>query len=523
MLAKVSTLALATGAMVVNMSFPWGGVARAELQYQVEWIRQIGTSDSEGSNSVAVDGAGNVFITGYTTGGLGGPNLGELDVFLTKYDLAGNELWTRHSGTRDDDNSFSVAADSAGNTYIGGYNKGSLDGPNPGYAYHDAYLTKFDPMGVEVWSQQIGSINQDYGFAVTVDGQDNIYLSGSAAGSLGGPHAGHDDAFLIKFDPSGAEFWSRQIGTPNDDVARSVAVDNAGNVYISGSTFGSLGGPNAGFNDAFVTKFDPSGGDLWTRQIGTMERDNSTSVAVDLAGNVYITGFTSGSLGGANQGGSDAYLTKFDPAGTELWSRQVGTFLSDASYSVAVDKAGNAYITGSTGDSLAGPRVGGLSDAFLMKYDPTGTQLWSQQIGTTGTDVSTSVAVDGEGNVFISGYTRGNFDGLNKGRQDAFLVKFTAPIAGDLDGDGFVGITDLAMILAAWNQTVPLSDPLADPTGDGFVGIEDLNIVLGNWDVGVPPQLPIPEPATFMLITFMGLVLEFRRPGAASRMRCRLS
>ncbi len=514
-LFQVSWLVRAVSVMPVCVSLAGTGYAFAEQPYQVEWIRQIGSTESDGSNAIAVDLLGNVFISGFTTGDLGGPGLGERDVFLTKYDSFGIEQWTRHSGTRDDDNSFSVAVDSTGSTYITGYSKGNIDGPNPGYSYHDAYLTKFDPSGVELWSKWLGSINQDYGFALDVDDSDNVYVSGSASGSLGGPHSGHADAFLIKYNVLGEEIWSRQIGTQDNDVARSVSVDNAGNVFISGSTFSNLGGPNAGFDDAFVAKFDPSGDDLWVRQIGTASRDNSTSVVVDNAGNVFITGFTSGNYAGVNQGFSDVYLTKFDPDGTELWSRQVGTSSSEASYSVAVDQMGGVYITGGTGHDLAGPHVGGIYDAFLIKFDSMGSKLWSQQLGTTGFDESTSMDVDSEGNIYISGYTGGSFDGVNEGGYDAFLIKLVAPLAGDLNGDGFVGVDDLMMILGAWNQILPVNELLADPSGDGFVGIDDLNIILSNWNAAAPAQLSIPEPSTIGLMTACLVVLsDFRRPGA---------
>ncbi len=166
--------------------------------------------------------------------------------------------------------------------------------------------------------------------------------------------------------------WVSQLGTSLSEVSRSVAIDGLGNAYISGYTTGSLGGPNAGNNyDAFMAKYDPSGALLWTRQLGTSSYDYSYSVAIDGSGNAYISGETGGSLGGANAGGYDAFLAKYDESGALLWTQQLGTSGDDVSYSVAIDGSGNAYISGETYGDLDGPNAG-YYDAFLAKFSPTG-------------------------------------------------------------------------------------------------------------------------------------------------------
>ena len=226
--------------------------------------------------------------------------------------------------------------------------------------------------------------------------------------------------------------WARQIGTTTDDYGQSVAVDGSGNAYISGYTYGSLGEPNAGLFDAFLAKYDSSGSVLWTRQIGTTANDESCSVAVDGSGNAYISGWTYGSLGGPNAGDGDVFLAKYDSSGLLLWTRQIGTTTWDVSQSVAVDGLGNAYISGYTYGSLGGPNPNpGYADAFLAKYNSSGSLLWTRQIGTSADDGSGSVAVDGLGNAYISGETYGSLGGPNPntGSGDAFLAKFSAPTA----------------------------------------------------------------------------------------------
>ncbi|MHC4405910.1 MAG: SBBP repeat-containing protein, partial [Planctomycetota bacterium] len=162
------------------------------------------------------------------------------------------------------------------------------------------------------WSQQIGTSDQDYGECVAVDAFGNAYISGRTHGSLYGPNAGHSDAFVTKYDSAGTLLWSQQIGTSSSDMSFAIALDAIGNVYISGRTDGSLGGPNLGIPDAFLVKYDSSGTLLWSQQFGTSSSDTSTSVAVDASGNAYISGITSGGLGGPNAGGADAFLVKYD-------------------------------------------------------------------------------------------------------------------------------------------------------------------------------------------------------------------
>ena len=119
--------------------------------------------------------------------------------------------------------------------------------------------------------------------------------------------------------------WTRELSTTGTACACGVSADGLGNVYISGYTTGMLDKTNYGSLDAFVSKYDAQGKLLWTRQLGTTEEDQSSGVSADGLGNVYITGFTAGSLGGPNAGGYDAFVSKYDAQGNLLWTRQLGT------------------------------------------------------------------------------------------------------------------------------------------------------------------------------------------------------
>ena len=277
---------------------------------------------------------------------------------------------------------------------------------------------------------------------------------------------------LAPLAPAAAQnlLWTRQIGTTAWDEGHGVAVDSAGNAYIAGVTSGSLGGPNAGRSDYFLAKYDASGTLLWTRQAGTSTNDFGLDVDVDSAGNAYITGWTEGSLGGPNAGGKDVFLAKYDALGTLLWTRQAGTSVRDEALGVAVDSAGNAYITGGTGGSLGGPNPG-RDDYFLAKHDTSGALLWTRQAGTSAIDAAWSVAVDSAGNAYITGLTEGSLGGPNAGLgRDYFLAKYgEAPCYADCDPNGVLDIFDFL----CFQNSFVLGEPYAcdcdpDPACDIF-------------------------------------------------------
>jgi Beta-propeller repeat/PEP-CTERM motif len=382
----------------------------------IEWIRQLGTSASEQSGAVATDGAGNVYISGFTSGSLGGPNAGFYDAFVSKFNATGNLLWTRQLGTTDYDSSSGVTADGLGNIYICGTTDGDLASPNAGNV--DSFISKFNSAGALLWTRQIGTPGDDYSGGISADQSGNVYVSGDTTGSLGGPKIGSSDAFVNKYDAAGNLLWTRQLGTSQSDEQVSISADGLGNVYISGVTRGSLGGPPIGEGDAFICKYGASGNVLWTRQLGTTHDDESHAVSSDALGNVYIAGATEGDLDGPNAGDYDAFVSKYDAAGSLLWTRQLGTTGKDIGRAVSADGLGNVYVSGEINGGLGGTGA----DAFVSKYDATGNFLWLRQLGTPS-NVSFGVAADDLGSIFFSGYTFGSLNGPNAGTTDAFVAK----------------------------------------------------------------------------------------------------
>jgi hypothetical protein len=259
---------------------------------------------------------------------------------------------------------------------------------------------------------------------VATDAAGGVYLTGDTWGSLADANRGSYDAWLAKYDAAGQLLWKRQLGTDGNDYAEGVATDAAGNVYLTGWTDGSLAGANHGWFDAWVAKYNACGDALWKRQLGTREWDLASDVATDAKGNVYLTGYTEGSLGGDNRGEGDAWVAKYDASGHALWKRQLGTETYDFASGVATDAAGNVYLTGWTDGSLAGANHG-WSDAWVAKYDASGHALWKRQLGTKRIDYADGVATDAAGGVYLTGDTWGSLADANRGANDAWVAKYS--------------------------------------------------------------------------------------------------
>ncbi len=219
--------------------------------------------------------------------------------------------------------------------------------------------------------------------------------------------------------------WPRQFGTSGQDGPTDIKVGAAGNVYVCGFTSGSLFGPSAGNPDVFVVKYDASGSQSWGAQLGTVQPEQANALAVDGSGNVYVCGYTGGALGGSAAGNVDAFLAKLDASGNQLWLKQFGTAAGDIAYDVALDSAGNAYLVGTTEGDLV-TNSAGNSDAFVIKYDSDGSQVWGLQFGTTGVDGASTVCLDGSGDLLIGGTTRGLLGTAAQGGQDGWVAKYTA-------------------------------------------------------------------------------------------------
>jgi hypothetical protein len=287
----------------------------------------------------------------------------------------------------------------------------------------DSITLTVHPPGHLGWTRQFGTSSGDSARGVATDATGNVYAAGDTVGILDGVHAGAEDAFVRSYAKNGDHRWTRQFGTTSFDYARGVATDTKGNVYVAGYTGGSLDGPNAGHSDAFIRSYDADGNHRWTRQFGTIGVDGAYGVATDGNDNVYSVGGTTGALEGVSAGGEDAFIRSYDADGNHRWTRQFGTNGAEVAYGVAADASGNVYAVGFTTGALDGANAGG-GDAYIRSYAMDGTLRWTRQFGTGSADSASGVATDANGNVYAAGLTEGALGGAAAGSGDAFIRSY---------------------------------------------------------------------------------------------------
>ncbi|MBI5189737.1 MAG: SBBP repeat-containing protein [Nitrospirae bacterium] len=401
------------------------------------WTRQIKMSGSWMDTrvaGVATDASGNVYTAGLTWGRLddGYVNAGRSDCFVVKYGPDGVKQWTRQFGTSTDDWASGVAVDGSGDVYVSGFTWGGLhDQTSAGWC--DLFVIKYNSAGVRQWTRQRGTSTSEAAMCVSVDASGNVYVAGHTYGSLDGKaNAGGADIFIVMYDTFGVYKGTSQLGTANNDYAYGVSADTTGNVYVAGFTDGNLYGTNAGGTDLFVAMYDSEGGLQWKKQLGTSANDEAYGVAVDNSGYVYAAGATFGVLdenytpegGGGDLPLSDAYVVKYNNGGEWQWTRQLGTASPDSAYGVSVDGSGNVYVMGNTDGGLDENTSAGVEDIFVVKYNASGVKQWTHQMGSSGSEDARGVSVDGSGNVYVAGRTSGMLDGnISSGYWDPFVMK----------------------------------------------------------------------------------------------------
>nr|WP_227026951.1 SBBP repeat-containing protein [Corallococcus soli] len=317
-----------------------------------------------------------------------------------------------------------------------------MDG-TPKVGARDAFVTKYRYTGVRQWTRQQGASGATTeGYDVAVDTADNAFLVGTATAGLdGNAQTGPKDVFVTKYDAAGTKQWTRQMGAAGQNtMGRRAATDAAGNVYVSGWTYGGLdGNPLMGAQDLFVIKYNAAGTKQWTRQFGAAGNNAWLyGAATDAAGNLYLTGQSGGGLDGNPNPttGGDAYLIKYDPSGNRLWTREFSSAHGIWASGIFIDDTGIYVSGGSPGDvgNLANTTLGKAHN-YVAKFDTAGNRLWVVQqnpavtaAGALAPVYSNGVNRDFNNRLYLGGYVEGNFDGnVLVGQYDAFVTKLAAP------------------------------------------------------------------------------------------------
>lgn len=432
----------------------------------VLWAKRFGGAANQFTESIAVDGNGNVLVAGYYLGGsvdFGGgtlPSTGnDFNIFVVKLDPSGKHLWSKGFGDAQNQVGRSIAADVMGNVLVTGYFAGSVDfggGALTSAGGQDVFVVKLDASGKHLWSKGFGDAKDQAGQSIAVDPMGNAVVTGFFNGSVGfGPialtSAGEQDIFVVKLDPSGGHLWSKGFGDAQSQVGQGVAVDAAGNVLVTGYFNGSVdfgGGllTSVDAADVFVAKFKPDGMLSWANAYGNVSDQIATGIAADSAGNVVVTGYFNGAIdfgggslvsAGAVPGPSDIFIAELTAGGTYTWAHRFGDSNDQRAAGVAVGLSGKVLITGAmTGqaDFGAGPLASaGGQDIFVAKLDADqhGGCVWAKRFGDADAQWGTAITTNAAGDVFIAGAFHGSVDfGGNlvlasAGGADVFVAKLS--------------------------------------------------------------------------------------------------
>jgi uncharacterized repeat protein (TIGR01451 family) len=387
------------------------------------WAKRIGGAGLDVGLGITLDMLGHIYITGSFQGTVDfDPNAGifnivspsgSSEIFVSKLDTSGGLIWAKAMLGNFDDAGLSIAVDVTGNVYTTGYFKQTVDfDPGAGIAnltstggVDDIFVSKLDALGNFVWAKKMGGSSQDRGLSATVDSMGNVYTTGffygtvdfdPSAGIANLISSGQNDIFVQKLNASGGFVWAKRIGGTDYDSHAKTVLDAVGNIYTTG-TFkntvdfdpgvGIYNLTSAGQRDIFVSKWDTSGALVWAKRMGSIAEEHSSSIEIDMAGNIYTTGILSCTNGSVD----------LDP---------------DA--------------------GIVNAPCSGLSNLFVSKLSNSGLFLWAEVMG--GTFYEPVISLDAFGNIYTAGYFQGTpdfdpsggiFNITSLGFGDIFMVKLS--------------------------------------------------------------------------------------------------
>jgi hypothetical protein len=417
----------------------------------------VGTGGSGTTGGTGGEGEGGNPIVGFTTGtttattGSTSSSTGTgMTMSCDPGPTTGPHLWSKLHGDESAQYGLAVTHDPTGNVIIAGSFSGTLAFGaitllSAGAS--DIFVAKFGPDGAPIWAKSFGNAKDQSARGVAADAQGNVVVVGQFVGTVNfgganltstGPN--FDDAFLVKLGPQGTHLWSKKFGDINSQVPHGVAVGPTGDIAMVGDfqtnmTFDAIAINSFGDTDAFVAVFDSSGTAKWAKAFGDTAAQSAHAVTFDSAGNVLVTGDTSGAMDfGAGAlplvGTQDAWTAKLSAAGSTTWGKLHGASKASGE-GIGADATGNVFLTGDhvgkidfgSGalDNPYGPNV------YVAKLDPQGKEIWSHSYGDSQAQHAKGLSVDGKGHPVVAGTFSGAIDfgkGSMKGNGvDGFVTK----------------------------------------------------------------------------------------------------
>ena len=371
-------------------------------------VTQKSATGISAAEATQVDASGNIYVIGTATGDFGSQlNQGTQDVYLTKYDSAGNVVFQNLLGSGGSANGYGLALDPSGGVVVTGASTADLTTTSVADGNNDSFVARYDASGNQTWIKQIQTLATNQSNTVSVDASGNIYIGGSVSGGVigaGQVGQGKADAFLAKFDSKGKLLAENQFGTSGNDSVAATATAADGSLYVASVQNGH----------AVLAKYaagDITAAPTWTQDLGDLAAGGSIGGLTVANGKVYVSGSTSNgnltgggaSVAAAASGGIDAFVFSATDNGASVSSNTVtyiGTAGTDSAGDVTVAADGTVYLSGTTTGTFAGAQrtIQNVNNAFAAAIGTNGAVKWTQQYGgADGVSTGKGLAIDPQG------------------------------------------------------------------------------------------------------------------------------
>ena len=311
-------------------------------------------------------------------------------------------VWGKQFGSDRDERTRNLVIDSFDNAYVFGKTNGKVGKEN--FGKYDGFIVKTDSAANTIWATQIGSKGEDDLFNAAIDESGNLYVTGFIGVDAKNTSIPNTDVLVVKLNSNGEIIWQKQYGSDRTDIGAGITINANGEIYVIGSTEGVMGGASKGKYDCFILRLDNEGNQLNVMQFGTSADEQGYGITIGMDSSIYVCGTTEGNMAAKNAGKSDIFWAIFSKDLKQQKMKQFGTEKYDCADEIETDSKNNVYIAGSTDWVLAlalKQKMDG--DCFLQKWNAAGELCWEEQFGTSNWDGINGLAIVQDKAVFVSG------------------------------------------------------------------------------------------------------------------------
>lgn len=544
-------IALMLSSLIVKAQYP-----------ELNWAKNIGSTSTDNGLAVTSDAAGNIFVTGFFAGtvdfdpGAGIVNLtaaGSTDIFVTKFNAAGNLVWAKRMGGTQQDVGTAITVDASSNILLTGYFRATADfDPGTGVANFtsagedDIFVCKLDFNGDYQWAYAVGGISFDRGGSIAVSSINDVAVTGTfrqtvdfdpGPGTSSFTNVGLDDSFIVKLNGSnGTLQWAKQF----DCQARGISIDLSNNILTTGAFSGTVDfDPGAGIftltgiaNEAFVLKLEDDGDFVWATGMGGNSDDVGQAIKTDPTGDVYTTGyfvhgdgsphdfdpgagvFNLTPVSDTNPANSDIYVSKLSSTGAFIWAKQLGGIGTEQPFSLTLDAFGNVYTSGTFGGmvdfdpsaSIYSFTSNGFSNIYISKLNSSGDFVWAEKPDGSYSGFGRGIHVDNANQVIVTGsfdttvdFSAGSceFNLTSNGSSDIFIQKLSqtgVPPPTITNFNPVVGLAGTVITLTGFNF-----DPTPSNNSVEFNGMPA--VVTASTATSITTSVPVGATTGFITVS----------------------